>query len=216
MGDPRSRRSHRLGRARAPRRPRPMPSPTSPMRWSPPASSTPTPTPPSSVTDPMRRPRAWRALRTPAAGSCARWRRPVQRLTMTCAQRSSPGCAPSWRRARPPSSASRVTASRPPRSCVRCGSSARRRRPVAVRVVRTFLGAHAVPPEAGSMDEYAAHRRRGDASRGGRGRSRRVLRRLLRPRVLLAGGDGADPDRRRGPGPGHPVARRPADPLRWR
>jgi imidazolonepropionase len=26
-----------------------------------------------------------------------------------------------------------------------------------VRVVRTFLGAHAVPPEAGSMEEYAAH-----------------------------------------------------------
>ena len=28
--------------------------------------------------------------------------------------------------------------------------------PVPIRIVRTFLGAHAIPPEAGSMEEYAA------------------------------------------------------------
>lgn len=28
--------------------------------------------------------------------------------------------------------------------------------PISIRIVRTFLGAHAIPPEAGSMEEYAA------------------------------------------------------------
>ena len=187
MGAPRARRPHRVGRgARRSADHRAM-GWTSARRWSPRAWSTPTPIPYSSATDPTRPPRDWRASPMPAGGilrTVAATRAATDDELRGADRRAVRGVAGG--RHDHARGEVRLRALDRTRSCAPCGSWARRRPRSGIRVVRTFLGAHAVPPEADSMDEYV-ETVINEMLPAVASEACRVLRRLLRRRLLLDG-----------------------------